>query len=131
MRDNICGKFCHYYKPGKDEDLACLGFIVAERLMKRGMKCFPELPVRILGPETEDILVRNMCGKCPFYEEDCDYVMECRSKKRNKDTLPESHIHEEGILKNKEDPPPCGGFIFLGLLLEGDIISIDDITNMV
>ncbi len=131
MRDNICRKFCHYYKPSKDEELACLGFTVAERLMKKGIKCLFEMPVRRPYPDTEDILVRSMCGRCPFYEEDCDYAMEYRGQKYNEDARSESHTYEEGIRNCKGTPPPCGGFIFLGLLLELKIISIDDITNMV
>ena len=131
MRDNICGKFCNYYKPSKDEKLACLGFIVADQLMKKGMKCPSEMPVRRPDQKTEDILVRSMCVRCPFYDEDCDYVMEYRRQEYSADTRSESHVQEERIRNCKENPPPCGGFIFLGLLLELKIISIDDITNMV
>jgi|WetSurMetagenome_2_1015567.scaffolds.fasta_scaffold296975_1 hypothetical protein len=121
MRDEICRKFCHYFKPSKEEDLACLGFVVAERLIERGMKYSSGLPVRRPDEKTEEILVRNFCVKCPFYGEDCDYVLDCRRGKSD----------AAGIHSDKEDPPPCGGFIFLGLLLEGRIVSIDDITNMV
>ena len=131
MKDNICRKFCHYYKPSKDEDLACLGFSVSERLMKRGMKCPSEMPLRRPYPDTEHILVRSICIRCPFYEEDCDYVTEYRGKKGTEYTAPGSNIHEEGIGNCKGNPPPCGGFIFLGLLLELKIICIDDIINMV
>jgi len=121
MRDEICRKFCHYFKPSKEEDLACLGFVLAELLIERGMKYSSGLPVRTPDEKTEEILVRSICMKCPFYEEDCDYAMDCRI--RNGD--------EAGIHTDKENPPPCGGFIFLGLLIEGKIVSIDDITNMV
>jgi hypothetical protein len=58
-------------------------------------------------------------------------VTEYKGKKGNEYTPAESHIHGEGIRNSKGNPPPCGGFIFLGLLLELKIISIDDITNMV
>jgi len=54
-----------------------------------------------------------MCILCPFYEDDCDFAMEYRS-------------NEEGF----SESPPCGGFIFLGHLLEKNIIGIDDIRNI-
>jgi hypothetical protein len=32
----LCLKHCSYYKPGKNEELACRGFHVVERLMQSG-----------------------------------------------------------------------------------------------
>jgi len=113
MRNKLCKNYCHYYKPEKDEDLACLGFVIAERLMKKGFKLSFEKNAACSDPAMNEKLTKNMCIHCPFYEDDCDFAMEYRS-------------NEEGF----SESPPCGGFIFLGLLLEKDIIGIDDIRNI-
>jgi hypothetical protein len=105
--------YCHYYKPDKDEELACLGFVIAERLLKKGFKLFFEKKAVCSDPATKEKLTKNMCIHCPFYEDDCDFAMEYRS-------------NEEGL----SESPPCGGFVFLGLLLEKNIIGIDDIKNI-
>ena len=36
IREGLCRNFCPYYKPSKDEELACLGFTVIERLIGKG-----------------------------------------------------------------------------------------------
>ena len=36
IREELCRNFCPYYKPSKDEELACLGFSVIERLIGKG-----------------------------------------------------------------------------------------------
>ncbi len=113
MRNKLCKNYCHYYKPEKDEALACSGFVIAERLMQKGLKLsFKKTPART-NPATEKTLTKNMCIHCPFYEDDCDFAIEYRS-------------NEEGF----SESPPCGGFIFLGHLLEKNIIGIDDIRNI-
>ncbi len=106
----VCKNYCHYYKPAKDEKLACKGLLVIERIIENG----GEIPLdmldlsaksdRIINHNTKEILFKNICISCPFYESDCDFA------------------------EQKEDSKPCGGFIFLGLLLEEDIISVDDIV---
>jgi len=113
MRNKLCKNYCHYYKPDKDEDIACLGFVIAERLMKKGFKLSFEKSAVRPDPATKETLTKNMCIHCPFYEDDCDFAMEYRS-------------NEEGF----SESPPCGGFIFLGHLLEKNIIGIDDIRNI-
>jgi hypothetical protein len=113
MQKKLCKNYCRYYKPDKSEDLACLGFVIAERLMKKGLKLsFKKNAVRP-DPAMEETLTINMCIHCPFYEDGCDFAMEYRS-------------NEKGFSKS----PPCGGFIFLGHLLEKNIIGIDDIKNI-
>ncbi len=113
MRNKLCKNYCHYYKPDKDEDLACLGFVIAERLMQKGITFSFGKTFKRLDAATAVMLVKNMCIHCPFYEDDCDFAMEYRS-------------NEEGF----SESPPCGGFIFLGHLLEKNIIGIDDIRNI-
>jgi hypothetical protein len=113
MRNKLCKNYCHYYKPDKDEDLACKGFVIAERLMEKGLKLSFEKNAGRPDHAIEEMLTKTMCIHCPFYEDDCDFAMECRN---NEKIFPES--------------PPCGGFVFLGHLLEKNIIGIDDIRNI-
>jgi len=103
---NLCGKFCSYYKPSKKEELACRGFVVVRRLIEMGKESPFEKSDRRPGPRTEEKLSMALCPTCPFYESDCDYIL------------------QEG------DARPCGGFIFLGLLLDSGIICIDDVRNI-
>jgi hypothetical protein len=58
------------------------------------------------GPPAEEELSGTLCPTCSFYESDCDYIL------------------QEG------DARPCGGFVFLELLLERGVICIDDVRNI-
>ncbi len=110
--EKVCRDFCSYYKPSKDEELACRGFTVIERLILRGMEIVPEKSARHFHSvqfRDNDIgrgLIRKVCQKCPFYEKDCDFAEE-----------------KAGAL-------PCGGFILLAHLIESAMIGIDDIENI-
>lgn len=98
----VCEGFCPYYKPDKDEGLACRGFLVIQRLLERNKEILFSDPGKGLTEDIKDMLVRNMCTDCSFYEDDCDFA-----------------DHKDGAL-------PCGGFILLGnLLTEGIIRSLD------
>lgn len=84
-----------------------MGLIVVEKLLKKGMKIPFNKSNNKLKPDKEKKLTKIMCFKCPFYENDCDFV------------------------EGKKDAPPCGGFMLLANLLEKNIISIDDIQNII
>jgi len=103
---NLCGNFCAYYKPAKAEELACRGFVVVKELMQRGKQVSFEESNKRPGLLTEEGLRKVLCLKCPFYEGDCDFIL------------------QEG------DAMPCGGFIFLGLLIEKGMICIDDVRDI-
>jgi len=107
IKKELCQKFCPYYKPSKNDELACMGFFVVERLLKKGKKILFDRSKKKLDAVTQEILIQNMCTACPFYENDCDFV------------------------RQKEESLPCGGLILLGHLLEKNIISIDDIKNII
>jgi hypothetical protein len=106
LQKNICQKYCSYFRPFKQEELACLGFLVIETLMKKG------LPLTFEKADSEQVaaaqqrLVLDFCFACPFFREDCDFV------------------------RKTEGAEPCGGFIFLSHLLAKNIIHIDDIRNI-
>ena len=104
--NKLCGNFCSYYKPAKDEELACRGFIVVKQLIGKGKQVDFKRADRRLSPLTEEDLRGVLCPTCPFYEGDCDFIL------------------QEG------DALPCGGFIFLGLQIERGMIRIDDVRDI-
>lgn len=103
---SLCQIYCRYYKPSKKEELACRGFVVVKELIETGKQLRFEGHDRRPSPLTEDDLGKVLCPACPFYEGDCDFIL------------------QEG------DAMPCGGFIFLGLLIERGMIGIDDVSNI-
>ena len=100
----LCQEFCPYYKPSKNNELACMGSIVVERLLNKNGNIPFDKPEK-LDIVTEKKLAQTLCPPCPFYENDCDFV-------------------QSGLA-------PCGGFILLGNLLGKKTISIDDIRNII
>lgn len=102
IRD-ICRNFCNYYKPGKKEELACRGYLVAERLLRQGMQVvlFTKTGSQCDG-EGAELIVRKLCVNCDFKEDGCDFI-------------------------NDRNAPPCGGFALLSQLLAERRISLDDI----
>lgn len=124
VRKIICMHLCSYFKPSKNEELACIGFTVVERLLKKGEKIpFDEIRKK-LDSTTKEKLISEMCIACPFYENDCDFVITPPSP-------PLGKVGKRAGRNARESPPPCGGFILLGLLLEKHIVSIDDIKNII
>jgi hypothetical protein len=105
LKKKLCLNFCPYYKPSNDNDLACMGFLVIERLIKKGKKISFKKMSKALDGMTEKLLKKHLCTVCSFYESDCDFAAQ------------------------KENASPCGGFILLGHLLETNIITIDDLNN--
>ena len=102
LRQTVCLQLCSYYKPGRNEELACQGYLVLERLALQGV---PLRCTKVEQPRDrarEEILVRTLCMACPFHEKDCDFM-------------------ENSAL------PPCGGFLLLAQLLAAKDISIEDV----
>jgi hypothetical protein len=105
LRKSLCQAFCKYYKPVKREELACMGFLVIEKLMRKGKEIPFDVFKEKMHLSTEEMLTEELCVLCPFYEEDCDFVQ-----------------HRE--------LPPCGGFLLLGHLFDTKVISIDNIRDV-
>ena len=105
LHEILCSRFCPYYKPSKEENLACKGFMVVERFISEGN----EIPFiksdKICDIGTEKTLREHLCVSCPFYENDCDFAQ-----------------HEDGA-------SPCGGFLLLGILMEESFVTVDDIKK--
>jgi hypothetical protein len=115
LRKKLCRNFCPYYKPSKKEELSCKGFQIIERLINKGLEIPFRKSDRPLDTATERTLIQHMCVVCPFYIKDCDFTM------------------QYSIDKKKVSPQtcsPCGGFIFLGHLIESNIITIDNIDDV-
>ena len=98
----VCVRFCSYYKPGRNEELACQGYLVLERLALQGIPVNSNKAERPRDRAGEEHLVRALCMACPFYEQDCDFM-------------------ENSAL------PPCGGFLLLASLLAAKDISMEDV----
>ena len=104
LEQTLCLKFCAYYKPDKDEELACRGFVIVEQLLKRD----PALIVDRYGQDPdrghEEALVQGLCMACAFHEQDCDFMQDRQAR-------------------------PCGGYILLSQLLGSGRITIKDIKG--
>lgn len=102
LEQTLCFKFCSYYKPGKNEELACKGYIVAERLLREGKSLVLESKSGESHPVPADRIVKTLCIACDFREQDCDFMQDRAAR-------------------------PCGGFVFLERLLKSGVITIEDI----
>jgi len=102
----LCLQFCPYYKPSKNEELACRGFVEVRSLVEEGRQISFHNRGGEVRPETVRALVQKICEFCQFHKEDCDFT-----------------------LKDHE-APPCGGFSLLGHLVDDGTISVDDIGKM-
>ena len=103
LKQKLCSKYCTYYKPGKNEALACRGHVVVERLLHEGKKLVLDCRPREFEPATVELIIKNMCTACDFYEHDCDFMQD-RTKR------------------------PCGGFVLIAQLLVAGAITIEDIA---
>jgi hypothetical protein len=125
LTGEICKSYCQYYKPSKEEDIACMGFVVAGRLVEEGiLAALTPVP----GPhgeedetglpceDTSEKLRNQMCPVCPFYENDCDFIS--------------FHRHNTPDAR-QVNAMPCGGFLFLGRLIDRKIIDIRDVNQVI
>jgi hypothetical protein len=102
----LCENFCAYFKPGKNEEIACEGFVVVQRLIERG-KTIPLKKRAKSGsdPASADVLRASMCKACAFFESDCDFIM------------------------TGGKALPCGGFSLLHQLLDAGEITVEEIKR--
>ena len=98
----VCVRLCSYYKPGRNEELACGGYVVLERLALQGTSISRTIMKEPRDRTGEELLVRRLCMACPFHEQDCDFMED-------------------------RELPPCGGFLLLSQLLAANEISIEDV----
>lgn len=105
LKESLCGRFCAYYKPAKNEELACRGFLVVERMIGEGKAISFEGSEEPVGADTAVALARLLCGRCPFCRDDCDFAA------------------------NRE-APPCGGYLLVGRLIDRGALSLDDLRDL-
>lgn len=104
FRQTLCLKFCSYFKPGKNEELACRGFLVVEQLSRSGKAgVFDNLNLEI-DLSTADTIIQKICTNCDFFEQDCDFMQDRAA-------------------------PPCGGMVVLTQLLKTSRVSLEDIVT--
>jgi hypothetical protein len=103
----LCRNFCRYYKPGKNEELACQGFIVVHRLIEKGRKLSRERPRRTTAPDRRTIegLKGRVCAFCSFREGDCDFIL------------------------SGGTASPCGGYALLYHLLGSGDLTLEDLEE--
>ena len=102
----LCPNFCAYYKPGKNEELACEGFLAVGRLIEKGQKVpLGKRPPSPSSPASAAGLREVLCRACPFHEADCDFIL------------------------TNGKAAPCGGFVLLSHLLEAGDITLDEIKS--
>ena len=102
LEQTLCFKFCSYYKPGKNEELACKGYRVVERLLREGKSLVLENNSDESSLFPADRIVNVLCSACDFHEKDCDFMQDRTAR-------------------------PCGGFVFLAQFLGSGAITIEDI----
>ncbi len=104
-KEELCLHFCPYYKPGKNEELACRGYVVISDMMDCGAHISLDRRGRSPDVSTEaaENLKQALCRRCPFFEQDCDFIL------------------TEGTAS------PCGGFRLLLLLIDEGSVRIGDI----
>jgi hypothetical protein len=98
----LCLKFCTYYKPGKNEELACRGYMVVERLLREGKSIDLDRTSGESSRIPTDRIVNALCLACDFQKQDCDFMLDRAAR-------------------------PCGGFVLLAQLLGTGVITIEDI----
>jgi len=103
----LCRNFCKYYKPGKNEELECQGFVVFHRLIGKGKQLSQEKPRRTAVPDARTVegLKGRVCAACSFREADCDFV------------------------SSDGRAAPCGGYALLFHLLGSGDLTLDEIER--
>jgi hypothetical protein len=99
----LCLNFCSYYKPGKNEELACRGYEMVQRLIRRGRQLDLAGGSREFDRARAEALVQRMCVQCNFKPDGCDFMLDRKAS-------------------------PCGGFVLLAQLIETGVITIEDIS---
>jgi len=101
----LCENFCVYYKPGRNEELECQGFIVVHRLITKGRPLSREKPETASLPDVRisEGLKSRVCSACPFREADCDFIL------------------------SGGTAAPCGGFALLSHLLGSGDLKLEEI----
>jgi hypothetical protein len=104
LEQQVCSDYCTYYKPDKNEALACRGYVVVEQLLHDGKNLVLDGHQREFEPEAAEQIVNAMCSTCDFFEQDCDFMQNRAAR-------------------------PCGGLVLLAQLLKAGMITVEDIMR--
>jgi hypothetical protein len=104
FRQTLCLKYCAYFKPDKNEEFACRGFLVVEQLMRSGKASIPDTFTKEPDRSTAERIIQKICVNCDFFEQDCDFMQDRAA-------------------------PPCGGMVVLTQLLKTHQVSLEDIAS--
>lgn len=101
----LCRNFCKHFKPGKNEALACQGFVVVHRLIEKGRQLSREKPRRTAAPgaRTVEGLKARVCAACAFRAADCDFIL------------------------SGGTASPCGGYALLFHLLGSGDLTLEEL----
>ncbi len=110
----LCAGYCSFYKPGKDEELCCRGFLLLEKLIEKGWSLPAGRNGVSLSMKAEDDLFQTICHQCQFFEEDCDFA--CSKRQGGA-----ADVVSESV-------SPCGGFLCLGYCLGHGTVGVQDIS---
>jgi len=104
----ICRNFCTYYKPGKNEELACQGFVVVHGIISRGKRISQERPNRLAAADGRiiEMLKDRVCGVCEFHADGCDFIL------------------------TSGGASPCGGFALLSHLFASGELEPEDLDTI-
>jgi len=104
----LCRNFCQYYKPGRNEELACQGFVVVHRLIGKGKPLSQEKPRRTAVPDARTVegLKGRVCAACSFHEADCDFIL------------------------SGGRASPCGGYALLYHLLGSGDLTLEELEGI-
>jgi len=114
--NDVCAGYCTFYNPGKNEELACKGFIVLQVLSAKHGEIPENSGIKIVSRATEDNLFLVLCVSCPFFDDGCDFAAWRRG---------------EVLELTREGVNPCGGFLFLGSCLDQGTIDIQAINQVI
>ncbi len=105
----VCRNYCAYYKPGKNEEMMCQGFVVVHGLLRNGKQISLGRPASLAEPGAHAVegLRKRVCAVCSFQREDCDYVL------------------------TGGTAVPCGGFALLSHLLASGEVTFKDIDEAI
>lgn len=104
LERSLCERYCVYFKPGKNEELACRGYVVVEQLLDQKKIVLPVAGGRAFDPHKAELLIQSLCASCDFRENDCDFMADRAAS-------------------------PCGGFLLLAQLIERGSIAVDNIPS--
>jgi hypothetical protein len=115
FKNYVCSPYCMFFKEGKNEEMACRGAEVIEKMVMQHLIDPNTLPRFEKNSRWwknyKKIFGKYICSACAFREQNCNFV-------------------SGAIEAGEEDKiEPCGGFILLALLIENDFIDMTSLET--